>query len=139
MTKSKVASIRALQELLEIVQKRKNDKFSPILSDAEKRCRNAKSEICLKIEKEIEEYAIKQYSSYNVAVVPVCHRSSSYKNDDIIRPELRVKNFLDTSSDETYKKLQEEADAASKLIDDWYFQAVQAVASQIDLPATPEF
>jgi len=136
--KSKVASIRALQELQDIVIARKNNKFSPLIDEAEKSVKKSKSDISLRIEKEIEEYAIERYKGYGLKVIPICHRSSSYHNDDVVRPELRVTLFDGVPSIDIEKIKKQESDA-NKLIEDWYFQAVQAVASQVDLPATPEF
>jgi len=138
MTKSKVASIRALQELQEIVVTRKNNKYSPLLDAAEKAMKKAKSDVSLRIEKEIEEYAIEKYAGYGLKVIPVCHRSNSYHNDDVVRPELRVTLF-DGVPNIDIEGIKKQESEAKKLIDDWYFQAVQAVASQVDLPATPEF
>jgi len=139
MSASKVASIRALQELQGIVISRKNSKYTPLLQEAEKKCRNKKTELCSQIERQIEEYAVAKFAQYGVSVVPICHRNTSYKNDDLVRPELRVKNFMDDSAEREYRALKEEEIAANKMIDDWYFQAVQSVAAQADLPITPEF
>jgi hypothetical protein len=138
MPKSKVASIRALQELKGIVEERRSHKFSPAVGLAEKACSKIKSDLSLQIEKEIEEYAVEKYKQYGIEVVPVCRRSSNYKDSDIVRPELRLRIF-DQSAEVAYRKVIEDNANASKVIDDWYFQAVQAVASQVDLPPTPEF
>lgn len=138
MVKSKVASIRALQELEGIVKERCSAKYSPLLKKAENDCTKLKTEISKQIEKEIEEYAVAKYAQYGLAIIPLCHRSSNYKDSDVVRPELRVKVF-DQSAEVDYQKLKEEHRAALKKIDDWYFSAVQAVAAQVDLPPTPEF
>jgi len=138
MSKSKVASIRALQELKGIVEERRSHKFSPAVGSAEKACSKIKSDLSHYIEKEIEDYAVEKYKQFGIEVVPVCRRSTSYKDSDIVRPELRLRIF-DQSAEVAYKKVLDENIAASKVIDDWYFKAVQAVASQIDLPPTPEF
>jgi hypothetical protein len=138
MSASKVASIRALQELQGIVVARKNNKYTPLIHEAENRVNDAKKAISLRIEKEIEEHAVEKYAGYGLKVIPVCHRSNSYHKDDVVRPELRITLFDGIPSVDV-EKLKEQEKEACKNIDDWYFQAVQAVASQVDLPATPEF
>ena len=138
MVKSKVASIRALQELKEIVQGRYSAKYTPLCRTAENKCTKAKEEVSKKIEKEIEAFAVEKYKEYGLEVVPVCRRSSSYKDSDIVRPELRIRAF-DRTAENEYQKVKDEMAAAQQKIEDWYFQSVQAVASQVDLPATPEF
>jgi hypothetical protein len=138
MTKSKVASIRALQELQEIVVARKNNKYSPLLSAAEKAVKTSMSAISSRIEKEIEDYAVEKYAGYGLKVIPICHRSNSYHGEDVVRTELRITLF-DGVPNVNVEKLKEQEKEACKQIEDWYFQAVQAVASQVDLPATPEF
>lgn len=138
MSKSKVASIRALQELEGIVSERKSTKFSPLVSQAEKNCSTAKSDVSKRIQDELEEYAVEKYKEYGLVVIPICHRSTSYKESDVVRPELRVKVF-DKTAEREYQKLIEESRVAQVKIEDWYFKAVQAVVEQIDLPPTPEF
>lgn len=138
MSASKVASIRALQELKGIVVERKCAKFRPLIKKTEKEISEMTKELARRIEKEIEENAVKVYAQYGLKVIPLCHRSNSYQGDDVVRTELRVTIF-----DRRLFKLldiqQDEEIIANQKIEDWYFKAVQAVAEQNDLPATPEF
>lgn len=138
MSKSKVASIRALQELKGIVQERKAAKFNPLWRTSEEECTRVKKMLSEHIEKQLEEYAVKQFAQYGVKIVPICHRSSSYKNSDIVRPELKVTIF-DETAEKAFEQLKLEDALAHKKIEDWYFKAVQAVAEQCDIPPTPEF
>ena len=138
MSKSKVASIRALQELKGIVQERMSSKFSPMLTKADNDRTKFRAAISDRIQKEIEEYAVEKYKQYGLVIVPICHRSNSYRDSDIVRPELRVKNISD-EAEKAYESVNDQYKEAQHKIDDWYFQAVQAVAAQVDLPATPEF
>ena len=135
--KSKVASIRALQELRGIVISRLEQTFSKKLSQADKDLNDKRTELTRKIQGEIEAFAVERYSGYGLKVVPICHRGGSYQNSDIVRPELKVTQFPFT--EEEYETLKKKKELAQEQVEDWYFKAVQAVASQVDLPATPEF
>jgi hypothetical protein len=138
--KSKVASIRALQELKEIVESRKRAKFNVLLIEEENRRTEIHNGLSSKIQKEIEEYAVEKYKDVGLAVIPLCHRSSSFRDSDVVRPELRIKTFSQgIAADKEIAKLKEQSEEASVQIDDWYFRAVQAVAEQANLPPTPEF
>lgn len=138
MSASKVASIRALQELKGIVCERKKAKHQPLLSQAEIDMNEMKKNISRQIQKEIEELAVKTYEKYGLKVIPLCHRSNSYQDNDVVRAELRVTLFDETLQNRLAYLRNQEAIANQK-IEDWYFKAVQAVAEQNDLPATPEF
>jgi len=137
MTKSKVASIRALQELRGIVLSRLEQTFSKKLHEAEKNLGDKRRALSKRIQDEIEAYAVEKYAEYGLKIVPVCHRSGSYQDSECVRCELKVKQFPFT--EEEYEALKKKKEAAHEQVEDWYFKAVQAVASQVDLPATPEF
>ena len=136
--KSRIASIRALQELRCLVESRMSAKFDPLLRNASSKCNEEKKKISSSIEKEIEQYAVEKYKEFGMVVVPVCQRSTSYKDENLVRCELRIKNY-DKSSELAVEMIEEERKKAKDKLDEWYFLALQAVASQVDLPPTPEF
>lgn len=137
MSKSKVASIRALQELRGIVISRLEQTFSKKLHEEEKLLGDKRKELSKRIQEEIEAYAVEKYAQFGIKIIPICHRSGSYQDSDVVRAELKIKTFPFT--DEAYELLKKKKEAAYEQVEDWYFKAVQAVASQVDLPPTPEF
>lgn len=140
MSKSKVASIRALQELKGIVEDRLRVAYSEKLADASRKTKTHKEAVCCAIRDEIEAYAVERYAKYGLKVVAVCHRTSSYRDEDIVRAELKIKVYPGIEEvEKEYDEVLKKEEAGKKKIEDWYFKAVQAVASQVDLPETPDF
>ncbi len=148
--KRKSPSIRALEELYEIIKKKcatvhgrltsyGSVDFSEDQTEEKKALDAKKEEIIKKISKEIEEYVIKKYSQYGIISVPLCHRRSS-DGEDRLEIDLKVKEFPEAKKEiEAKKKSDEACKRDMKAVENWYFEALKAVALKEELPAVPEF
>lgn len=147
--KRKSASIRALEEMHELarvncmkVHKRINKwgSVDPKVDRTEEMCAlyRAKRDVIKKISTEVEQYVVEKYKKHGIIVVPLCHRSSS-NGDDRLEIDLKVKEFPECKKEiEAHRKSVEAYEADMKKIDDWHFQALQAVARKEDLPEIPQ-
>ena len=145
--KKRTPSIQALENIKEILKEQclKAHGFFQHYGDEPKNCTDAKKnldaakdEMITKISKEIEEYVVKTYKKYGIAVVPVCHRKDS--GADRLKIDLKMKVFPGLENLEKAEQNAYDAFRADlKKIDAWYYAALQAVTKREDLPAVPEF
>ena len=138
--KSKVASIRALQELKGIVEGRLASAYEQRIRTARNKVDDKKTEISKVIQKEIELMACEKFKQYGLKPVLVCSRRNT-TSEDRIYCELKLEDFGSTISEAQleYDTLRKKEQEGRQAIEDWYFNAVQAVAAQVELPETPDF
>lgn len=134
--KSRVTAIRAVQEMRDILYQRRSKKFDTLIRDIERKEITQKREIACKIEKELEEYAVKKFG---LKVLVKCERASAYKEPDKIRAELRILSFPTLPDfQKELTKTRKEREIAERKIEDWYTSALKSLAKEIELPDMPE-
>jgi predicted transport protein len=134
--KSRVTAIRAVQEMCDILYQKRSKKFDALVKELESKESVQKREIAFKIEKELEEYAVKKYG---LKILVKCERTNLYKEPDKIRAELKIPAFPTlTDFQKEIAKIRKDRDIAESKIEDWYASALKALAKEIELPDLPE-
>ena len=138
---SKCPSIRALQELKEIVEQRCSAANYDSLTKTQNELSTKKEAIKKAVCEQIETYAIDHFKDFGLKKVPVCKRPGRYSSDrSLVSPDIEITKFPGTDAlEKAYQKAKDKEHADKKKIDDWYFAALQSVAAHCELPSTPEF
>jgi hypothetical protein len=134
--KSRVTAIRAVQEMRDILYQRRSKKFDALIKDVESKEITQKRDISCKIEKDLEEYAVKKFG---LKVLVKCERASVYKEADKVRAELRIPAFPTLPDfQKELTKIRKDREIAEQKIEDWYTSALKSLAKEIELPEMPE-